>query len=90
MKYNIKIQVISEDTEEIVGSRETSSTEIASQVINDIPKWISDYERENYHDCKQCGKEFHISKLIVAEDGESNLYCDKCIENIIVNKEELR
>ncbi len=45
--YHIIIQVINNETDEIVGNRITSDTEIAEQCLTDVPKWINNYEKEN-------------------------------------------
>ena len=43
--YTIILQIIDNRTEQIVGKRESSDSEIIEQTIADIPKWIKRHER---------------------------------------------
>ena len=91
-EYTIKIQLIDNETEEIVGKREIGSVEIAKQVLEDIEKWINDWEKMNYDKCCQCNRRFRKDAMSEPNnpDWKDKLICQDCLEKIMIGEQKLK
>ena len=90
--YTIKIKVIDNDTEWVIGKRETGSIEIAEQILGDVEKWIEDWEAIHYTKCCQCGITKKREELSEPDnpDWEDKLVCQDCLEELMKGKKKLK
>ena len=86
-KYIIEIKVVDEENNEIIGQRAAENIEVANLIINDIPKWIENYEKINFGICEICKKEFHKNNLSLSEE---QWFCQDCLEGIMSGEIKLK
>ena len=86
-KYLITIQVLDEDTGNIIGKRSTYGTDTASMIIEDIKEWIKKYDDKNEIQCLKCNRYFDENEMesVPNKEGDEKI-CPECLHCILYNQ----
>lgn len=85
MNYKYILQVINEESENLVGKREFSNKDLIIAALEDTPIWIKHWEDSNTAICVVCGERKLLDNITFKDTDENREepICNPCAEQVI-------